>query len=325
MTTNTASAAKLNTCFVTLSGVTLELRPYDGYRLLIDERPDARKLESSLRECKVRVESAFGHLPLVPERVHTVAVIAGTLSGAADLSVALAVLGRVDLAMVAHAELALDGRLRPCRGDFNARVDGAAVLLASGEGAAWRAARGEHVLIASTLAEVLDAGPHAAPLVNTVTYEGTETFVPRRVCYRGKRGSGMVLAARAERDALPAITAADHGEVLAAQSDAGLLHHPSTTGLDPRPFRAPHHSCSRDALVGKAGRPGEAQLARHGVLMLDELVEFRMDALEGLAAAIRYSHVVVIATHYTDETETATRKERFERAVKLLGLTIEDR
>ncbi len=322
MTTNTAPAAARK--MVTLSGVTLELRPYDGYRLLVDERSDTSpaRNESRRRECVVRVESALAHLPFAPERVHTVAVMAGTLSGADDLAVALAVLGRVDLAMVAHAELALDGRLRPCRGDFNARIAGA-VLLAIGEGAAWRAARGEQVLVASTLADVLN-GSLAAPLAFPVSYACTESVAPRRVCYRGKRGMGMTLAARAEHAALPPITFDDHGEVLAVQSDAGMLRPPSD-GVQ-RPFRAPHHTCSREGLVGKAGRPGEVQLARHGVLMLDELVEFRKEALEALQAVLRYdTRTVVIATHYTDANETAHRRERFERAVKLLGMTVEDR
>jgi magnesium chelatase family protein len=51
-----------------------------------------------------------------------------------------------------------------------------------------------------------------------------------------------------------------------------------------RPFRAPHHTASGRALVGGGTppRPGEVTRAHRGVLFLDELGEFRRDALEAL-------------------------------------------
>ena len=66
-------------------------------------------------------------------------------------------------------------------------------------------------------------------------------------------------------------------------SVAGLL--PPGAGLiTDRPFRAPHHTISHVALVGGGAqpRPGEVSLAHHGVLFLDEMLEFGRHVLEVL-------------------------------------------
>ena len=82
---------------------------------------------------------------------------------------------------------------------------------------------------------------------------------------------------------LPPLTADESLEVTRIYSVAGLLS-PDRPLIRRRPFRMPHQSASVAAIVGggPGPRPGEATLAHHGVLFLDELPEFQRPALEAL-------------------------------------------
>lgn len=111
----------------------------------------------------------------------------------------------------------------------------------------------------------------------------------------GPPGAGKTMLARRLPTILPALTDAEALEVTAVHSVAGILD-ASGGALARRPFRAPHHSISMAGLVGggSAPRPGEVSLAHHGVLFLDELLEFPRSVLEALRQPMEDGTVAVV-------------------------------
>lgn len=80
---------------------------------------------------------------------------------------------------------------------------------------------------------------------------------------------------------LPPLSLSESLEVTKIYSIAGLLQEGEALRTR-RPFRAPHHTVTAEALTG-GGRipsPGEISLSSRGILFLDELPEFKRNALE---------------------------------------------
>jgi magnesium chelatase family protein len=109
----------------------------------------------------------------------------------------------------------------------------------------------------------------------------------------GAPGTGKTMLARRLPSILPPLSRGEAIEITRIHSVAGL----HADGLiESRPFRAPHHSISPAGLAGGAAppRPGEATLAHHGVLFLDELSEFQRSALDALRQPLEDGYVTIV-------------------------------
>jgi magnesium chelatase family protein len=223
-------------------------------------------------------------------------------------------------------ELSLDGALRPVRGVLPAAIyakqSGLAGLIVPAKNRNEAAlVEGIGVLGAGNLLEVLDflkrpEFPQAVPVKAAsrkarfdddavdfcevkgqanakraleVAAAGAHNFL-----LVGSPGCGKTLLARRLPSILPPLTSEEVLETTRVYSVAGMIK--SGQGLPrQRPFRAPHHTISREALVGGTGwaRPGEISLAHNGVLFLDELPEFGSDVIESLRQPLEAGTITV--------------------------------
>jgi magnesium chelatase family protein len=111
----------------------------------------------------------------------------------------------------------------------------------------------------------------------------------------GPPGTGKTMLARRLPGILPPLDDAAALEVTRIHSVAGVLP-PEQPLVRTPPFRAPHHSASTAAVIGGGPgiRPGEASLAHHGVLLLDELAEFARPTLEALRQPLEDGFVCIV-------------------------------
>jgi magnesium chelatase family protein len=137
--------------------------------------------------------------------------------------------------------------------------------------------------------DLADIRGHAAPLLALeIAAAGAHNLL-----LEGAPGTGKTMLARRIPSILPAMSPAEAIEVTRIHSIAGL----HAAGLvQARPFRAPHHTVSPSGLVGGGAppRPGEATLAHHGVLFLDELAEFQRSSLDALRQPLEDGCVTIV-------------------------------
>lgn len=108
----------------------------------------------------------------------------------------------------------------------------------------------------------------------------------------GPPGGGKTMLARRLNGLQPPLADAEAVEVALIHAAAGLER-----GLSGRrPFRSPHHTASRVALVGGGSGvavPGEVSLAHRGTLFLDEMAEFPRGNLDTLRQPLEDGQVTV--------------------------------
>lgn len=118
----------------------------------------------------------------------------------------------------------------------------------------------------------------------------------------GPPGSGKSMMARCLPGILPELTYEESLEISSVYSIAGELPEGASL-IRERPFVAPHHSITQQALVGGGNfpRPGVISLAHRGVLFLDELPEFGRESLNLLRQPLEDQRIVIARNSGTYE------------------------
>jgi magnesium chelatase family protein len=292
--------------------------------------------DAAVRESRERVRSALRNSGFrYPEHRVTVNLAPADVRKAGpgfDLAIAAAILaatGQLPRIVVDNyalaGELALDGAIRSAPGALamaegarNLGLRGVAVSPSDASQAALvdglEVMPIEHVTQLSDLAEgTLEPVPRAEPppdlerdLPDLADLRGHPVL---RRCLEiaaagahsllliGPPGGGKTLALQRLPSLLPPLSA---NEVVEVTRIAGVCGENGGPRVH-RPFRAPHHTVSGRALVGGGAppRPGEVTRAHRGVLFLDELGEFRRDALEALRVPLEDGAVTVARTSGT--------------------------
>ena len=306
MTTSFTLAGPIGTDAVTVS-----------IRCTIDaDKPAAFRVEGATavqtKEIAVRVRSAFLAADMLwPAGQVTISIDAGGAKlsvSTLDLPIALAIAGVDTSGLLVAGELGLDGSVRRVRGVLAATLLAKSlglrgVLVPSQNTAEALAADAGVVHEVDSLRNVASAlatkvvptrrapAPRAVPDFSEVRGQ-TEAIalVEKAVKTRaglllsGSPGVGKTMIARRIPGLLPALERDEKIAVTCIYSALGLAE---DLAVD-RPFRAPHHTISATALAGGGAspRPGEVQLAAHGILFLDEVVEFARGTIEALAFAL---------------------------------------
>ena len=293
-------------------------------------------LASEVREAEERVRTAMRnagfHLSARKITVNLSPANVRKEGTACDLPVAIAVLAAYGIVMPSGlkqtgflGELGLDGKIKPVRGVLSMVLAMAEkglerCFLPEENVAEGMAADCMEIVKIRNLQEVVEllnepdricferasdlSGVQTAYGVDFCEVNGqklmrraTEVAVAggHNLLYIGPPGSGKSMMARRIPTIMPELSREEQLEVSKVYSICGML--PEGHALvGTRPYRAPHHTISAQALTGGGiwPKPGEISLASRGVLFLDELPEFEKKTLEILRQPLEEHSVTVV-------------------------------
>ncbi|MEE1313557.1 MAG: YifB family Mg chelatase-like AAA ATPase [Lachnospiraceae bacterium] len=289
-------------------------------------------LSSEVKEAKERVIAALRAVSftLPPKRI-TINLSPADLRKAGssfDFPIALAILGSFELFPKVRlkdcflaGELSLEGILRPVKGllpmILEAKRHGIKkCYVPKANEKELIGIQGVDIYLVSTLSEMLESlkGRISLPKVKTKQFytdkrpkypdfsevkgqyqlkRALEIAAAGRhnVLMIGPAGSGKSMLARCLLGVIPPLEKEELQEVYAIYSARGMGYN---NGIYP-PVRNPHHTVSPSAFLGGGVHlnAGEITLAHHGILLLDELAEFKRNCLEGLREPMENQNIAI--------------------------------